>query len=498
MGGLFGIDEDGPARQPERTAEPVRQDQRRQRESRPRGEQPQEPPERTAEENAAIKASIPPQNLTAEKSVLGGILIQNDSFDEIGDFLKSEHFYLDTHQSIYTAIVEMYHASIKIDAVTLAERLEKNGRLEDIGGVPYILELLETVPHAAHAKYYADIVVEQFRRRESINVGVELQHKCRDMLEPIEDTIGNADQKLVDIVNIGTANREVSIGQCLMDAMDTINDRLNQQGLAGVSTGYSDLDEVTGGMCKSNLVILGARPSMGKTALMLNMARATAQNGIFTAIYSLEQSMLALAERFIVADSQLDGHNVRSGKLGEADRFAILESASKLNNLPIVIADNASMSVTEIMASARRLKRRNNLGMVFIDYLQIIRSDEPKAPREQQVSTIAKRLKQMSKALDIPVVALSQLNREVEKREDKRPRLSDLRETGAIEQDADLIMFLHRPDAYNPEEKPGEAEVVVAKNRDGRVGVVSLAYRKHCFRFDTLSRQDFPGGPGMF
>lgn len=423
------------------------------------------------------------------------MLLENNQIDEVADTLRPDHFYSDINGSIYAAVLKLYESNKKVDAVTLAEQLDKDGKLEEIGGVPYLLELLEAVPHAAHTRHYADTIVEDWRRRETINIGQELAAHGHDKGREIRDTIANADKKLCDIA-MSRESRETTIEDCLLAAMDDVNERIQKGGMTGVSMGYSNLDDITGGMAKTDMVVVAARPSMGKTSFMMCMARAAAQNGIFTGVFSLEQSKVKIAERFVVADTGLDSHNVRLGRLEPADRHAFLDSASKLAKLPIVVQDTPSMSVSEIGAAARRLKRRSNLGIIFVDYLQRIRSTSSRLQRDQQVAEISRALKDLAQYLEIPVVCLAQLNRGVENREDKRPRLADLRESGAIEQDADQILFIHRPDQYNPDEKPGMAEIIVGKNRDGRTGIAELSYRKHCYRFELPAEewQQPPGG----
>jgi replicative DNA helicase len=275
----------------------------------------------------------------------------------------------------------------------------------------------------------------------------------------------------------------------LLAAMERINSRFEHQGVvSGLTTGFTELDRQTNGFQPSELVIIAARPSMGKTAFVCNVARwvaASAERGVL--LFSLEQSKLELAERFLCIDARLDGHKVRKGLLDEPERHALLAAANTLSNLPMYIDDTPSRTVAQISAITRRLKRRHGLGLVIIDYLQLIEPEDKKANREQQIAQITRRLKGIAKENDLPVVALSQLNRGVELREDKRPRLADLRESGAIEQDADIVMFLHRPEAYKPEDRPGEAEVIVAKHRSGPTGIVTLRWRKESMQFEDYT-----------
>jgi replicative DNA helicase len=286
----------------------------------------------------------------------------------------------------------------------------------------------------------------------------------------------------------------------MLATLDRINTRMGKEGsISGLSTGFTDLDRQTNGFQAAELVILAARPSMGKTALVCNIAEWCAGAGeTATLIFSLEQSKLELAERFLCIRAKLDGHRLRKGQLEPEERHALLEASSELSRLPLFIDDHPGRTVGQISAICRRLKRRNNLGLVIIDYLQLIEPEDKRANREQQIAQITRRLKGIAKENELPVIALSQLNRGVELREDKRPRLADLRESGAIEQDADIVMFLHRPDAYNPEDRPGLAEIVVAKHRSGPTGIVNLQWRRESMRFDDYDPMMDGGATSSF
>jgi replicative DNA helicase len=429
---------------------------------------------------------LPPQNLVAERSVLGSVLLENHAIDEVGDILKADHFYSDVHSIIYAAILKLNEATTKVDAVTLAEELDKRNQLEDIGGVPYILEILEAVPHAAHAKYYAEIVRDKWIQRTLTNVCTEVLRDCYEGADDTSDVLQKAERGIFDILENQEINQKLSMDDIMMETLDRINSRLGKDGsISGLSTGFTELDRQTNGFQPAELVILAARPSMGKTALVCNIAEWCAGAGeTATLIFSLEQSKLELAERFLCIRAKLDGHRLRKGQLEPDERHALLEASSELSRLPLFIDDQPGRTVGQISAICRRLKRRNQLGLVIIDYLQLIEPEDKRANREQQIAQITRRLKGIAKENKLPLIALSQLNRGVELREDKRPRLADLRESGAIEQDADIVMFLHRPDAYNPEDRPGLAEIIVAKHRSGPTGIVNLQWRKESMRFD--------------
>jgi replicative DNA helicase len=435
--------------------------------------------------------NLPPQNLDAERSLLGSLLLENDTIDEAAEFLQSRHFYSDAHQRVYAAILDLYERGIHgIDAVTLGEELQRRNELEEVGGVSLLTEILETVPHAAHAKYYGNIVHDKYVQRSLIQACTETLRECYDSTRDNEEVLQAAEQRIFSILENQESSQKLDIGGILMDAWDRINERLELTGtISGLPTGFVDLDTLINGFQPAELIVLAARPSMGKTALVCNLADNLAtETGRGVLIFSLEQSRLELAERFLSGRAKVDGHSLRSGNLDDDERHRLMEASQELSEIPLFLDDLPGRTVAQIGAISRRMKRQQDIGLVIIDYLQLVEPEDKRAPREQQIALITRRLKFMAKELDIPVVALAQLNRGVELREDKRPRLADLRESGAIEQDADLVMFLHRPEAYNPEDHPGEAELIVAKHRSGPTGIVTLAWRKEFMRFENLSR----------
>ena len=440
---------------------------------------------------------LPPQNLDAERGVLGSILLMNEAIDEVAEVLRAEHFYSDAHQCLYRAIFALHERGVRgIDAVTLAEELECRKELEDIGGVPYLMEILEAVPHAAHARYYAEIVRQKSIQRNLIYACTDILRDAYAAAEDTEELLQTAEHRIFQILEDQTAATKFAIGDILIDAFDRINERLANAGnISGLATGFSDLDAKTNGFQPSELIILAARPSMGKTALVCNWAQGIAQlNNRGVLIFSLEQSKLELAERFLCIHAKINGHKLRAGDLDEVERHQLMVASQELSEIPLFIDDQPGRSMAQIGAIARRLKRQHNLGMIIIDYLQLIEPEDRRQPREQQIAQITRRLKFLAKELSVPVIALAQLNRGVELREDKRPRLADLRESGAIEQDADMVAFLHRPDAYDPEDRPGEAEVIIAKHRSGPTGIVPLTWRKEFMRFEDYSSLQEPEG----
>jgi replicative DNA helicase len=439
---------------------------------------------------------IPPQDLEAERAVLGSILLQNDAIDEVLGQIQGPQFYADANRKIFEAVHAMYENGIRgIDSLTLRDEMERRGELQEVGGVPYLVKLLETVPHAAHAEYYAKIVRNKYLQRSLINACTDSLREAFYGNEEIEDILGRAEQRVFGIVEQQSHIDKTAIADILEETFARIFERMDKEGtLSGIPSGFNSLDDMLSGFQPAELIILAARPSMGKTALVCNFALAIAKAGHGVLLFSLEQSKLELAERLLCIHAKLNGHKLRQGTLDEVEQHALMEGAGELKTFPIFIDDTAGQTMTRISAISRRLKRRSDIGIVIIDYLQLIEAEDKNLPREQQISSITRRLKFLSKELHIPVVALGQLNRGVEQREDKRPRLADLRESGAIEQDADIVMFLHRPDAYEPDDRPGEADLIVAKNRHGPIGTAELVWLKQALKFADKSPISEPEG----
>jgi replicative DNA helicase len=438
----------------------------------------------------------PPHNLEAEKSVVGSMMLVNSAIDDVLPIVRAEHFYNNAYHIIFATIIDMFDRGIRgIDPVTIGAELEKKGTLEEVGGLAALVDILEAVPHAAHCEYYAKIVREKWLERTLI-------YACNDVLkdvytstDPIEDVLSRSEQKIFQIAEQQESIDKVDIKSILIDAWDRINERQDNEGTTtGLTTGFRDLDDLTSGFQPSELIIMAARPSMGKTAFVCNVALAMAKSQKGVLLFSLEQSNLELAERFLCIHAKVNGHKVRQGNLDEMERFTLMEASNELSQLPLYIDDVAGRTMTQIAAVTRRLARYNNVSCVIIDYLQLIEAEDKNQPREQQISGITRRLKFLAKDMRMPVIALSQLNRGVEQREDKRPRLADLRESGAIEQDADVIMFLHRPEAYNPEDEPGVAYAIIAKNRSGPIDSVKLTWVRESLRFADYSPMAAPGG----
>ncbi|MEC9010671.1 MAG: replicative DNA helicase [Planctomycetota bacterium] len=440
---------------------------------------------------------LPPQNLEAERGVLGSVLLMNEVLDEVVEVLAADHFYTDGHRKIFSAIRRLYdNGTQAIDPLTLAEELDRPSQLDDIGGASYLEQVLESVPHAAHARYYAGIVREKWVQRQLIFACNEILSECYDGSNDPDDVLSAAEQRIFRILDDQGEPRKIEIKDILLDAFDRINERMeNDEVISGIPTGFPDLDQRLNGLQPSELVVLAARPSMGKTALVCNLAEGVAMEaGQGVLLFSLEQSNLELAERLLCIRSQVNSHRLRSGTLDDDERKLLVHASAELSEAPLFLDDQPGRTIAQITAVARRLQRRNGVRVVIIDYLQLIEPEDKSSPREQQIALITRRLKALAKELSVPVIALAQLNRGVEHREDKRPRLSDLRESGAIEQDADVVMFLHRPEHYNPEDRPGEADVIIAKNRNGPTDSVTLTWIKESMRFTNFSRLDEPDG----
>ena len=443
---------------------------------------------------------LPPQDLEAERCVLGSILLYNDAIDDVLQHVRADHFYADPHRRMFAAIQDLYESGTRgIDPVTLGHELQRRNDLAEIGGTPYIVQIIETVPHAAHAEYYAKIVYERWMQRTLIDACTDTLRDAYHGQDDVDELVAKAERRIFEIAERQQNIDKFALRDILKDTFERIFSRMDQEGtLSGLHTGFTGLDEMTSGFQSSELLVLAARPSMGKTALVCNFALAVAGTGSGALIFSLEQSNLELAERFLAIEAKVNGHKLRQGDLDEVEQYSLDQASLKLREYPLFIDDTAGRTVSQIAAVSRRLKRRHpELSLIIIDYLQLIESDESanrSITREQQISTITRRLKFLAKDLQVPVIALAQLNRGVEQREDKRPRLADLRESGAIEQDADIVMFLHRPEAYDPEDRPGEADLIVAKNRNGPIGTVPLVWLREQLRFGDRSPLNVPDG----
>lgn len=428
---------------------------------------------------------LPPQDLEAERALLGSILMLNEAYDAIANLVPIEAFYADAHRRVYSAFRAMYEAGSRgIDAVTMQAELVKRQELDVIGGTTYLITLLETVPHAAHAEYYARIVREKWLLRSLIEACTETLKEAYHGQAPVDEILSNAERNISAIgdTNVG----QVAEMSTIVDEIASIIvERIDTEGKSGVGlpTGFREMDDRLNGLCKKNLIVIAARPSMGKTTLIGNIAAHLSRSNHPGMIVSLEMGREELGERLLCEEAKIDGHKLKTGNLDEIDHHEFSAASARMRTWPLLIDDEASQTISYLCAKIRRAHRVHKIEWVMVDYLSLVEPDDQRIPREQQVAMASRRFKTLAKQLNIPVVLLAQLNRGVENREDKRPRLADLRESGAIEQDADSVMFIHRPSAYDPDDSPGEAEVILRKNRHGELGTIKLTWKGSQMRF---------------
>jgi replicative DNA helicase len=438
---------------------------------------------------------LPPQNLEAELGVLAGILLDNQVLHDVVPILRPEHFYRDNHQIVYRAMRELYDQAKEIDAIILTEELKKRQQLEQIGGdeaIDQILATMSSLPHAANTRHYAGIVVEKSVTRELIETANELLREGYSNAMSAEELLEAAERRIFRIAEERASGETVNLRDVVLQAMTRIAQRIEDpHAVSGVPSGLFDLDDITGGFQGSQLVILAARPSMGKTALALNICEHVAlEHQIGVLFISLEMAQLEIAERFLCSRSRVSGDKLRKGTgIGQREIRILSQSYEELKSAPVFIDDSPTRNMMQITANARRHKLRHKVGLIVVDYIQLIEpeTNDSRESRQEQIAKISRRLKALARELSVPVVALSQLNRAVETREDRRPRMADLRESGAIEQDADIVLLLHRPEYYDPNDQPGIAEVIVAKNRNGRTDNVKLTFLKNFMRFESLA-----------
>ncbi len=449
----------------------------------------------TPAEEMQLMERLPPQNLEAERAVLASLLLDSRMCDDVLLILKPEDFYLESHQKLFRHMVALHEAGQVIDATVLVDRLKKAGDYEAVGGAVYLGKIVEAVAVPSHATYYARIVRDKSTLRQLIHATATIMRDAYDEIEEPERLLSRAEEQVFAIRDRRSNDQVFPIHDVLVEAFAQIDRRLAEGTPGGLATGFRDLDDLTGGLHESELIILAARPSMGKTALATNIAEhVTLELQVPCLFVSLEMARRELAQRMLCSLGKIDGKKFRSGFISSAEREKLVKASNALGQAPLFIDDTPSRTVSEIAACARRLKRKTGLGLVIIDYLQLIEPDNPQDPRQEQVARLTRRLKAMARELKIPVLCLAQLNRQVEQgREGHRPRLSHLRESGAIEQDADVVMFVHREEYYchsreEAEEKgvAGIAEIIVAKQRNGPTGDVKLAWLQKFTRFENL------------
>ena len=442
---------------------------------------------------------VPPQNIEVEQSILSAILIENNTLPEVLEFVSEKDFYREAHRKIFAAMVDLFERNEPADLITVTNILKEQGRLESVGGASYLAELVDTVPMATNAAYYAKIIREKATLRQLIERAASITTRCFEDRGDVEEVLDFAERSIFDISENKVRPAFHSLADIINDTYKAVEDAVGNKILVtGVPTGYHMLDEKTSGLQPSDLIVIAGRPSMGKTALALNIAQnACTQTGIPVGVFSLEMSKEQLSLRMLSSEARIDSSRMRGGFLSESDLARINRAAGTLYDLPIYIDDSPSISALEIRAKARRMKMEKGLGLVIVDYLQLMRGRASAERRDLEISEISRSLKALAKEINIPVVALSQLNRKVEERSNKRPVLSDLRESGAIEQDADVIVFIYRDEVYN--KKEGEAdrtsEINVAKQRNGPTGTVKLTFLDYCTRFEDMAPE--VGSPAL-
>jgi replicative DNA helicase len=439
-----------------------------------------------------------PANVDAERAVLGSILLKPDVCDDVALLVRAEDFADDAHQVLFRHLLELHDSGKRIDVTIVLERLRTKGDLDRIGGASSLAEIVQSVPHAAHASHYGQIVRDKAMLRSLIDASTDILRDAYDAADEPRELVARAEAKIFSILEHRSSAEAKSIETVLVEVMERMDARMkHEHALGGVETGFTDLDSLCGGLHNSELIILAARPSMGKTAFAMNIAEHVSidlkQPVLFV---SLEMASLELADRLLCSASQVNGHRLRNGTISQEDRRRLVQKSAEISAAPLYIDDTPSRTLTEIAAVARRLKRKQGLSLVVIDYLQLIEPDNPRDPRQEQVAKIARRLKTMSRELDIPVLCLAQLNRQAEVSRDNRPRLNHLRESGAIEQDADVVMFVHREEYYqsNDEDRErvkGQAEIIIAKQRNGPIGDIKLLWQHDYTRFVNLEHRPY-------
>ncbi|MCX7747858.1 MAG: replicative DNA helicase [Clostridia bacterium] len=434
---------------------------------------------------------IPPQSIEAEQSVLGSMLLDKEVIPTITEILKSEDFYRDDHKEIFEAVMDLFDRAEPIDLITVSEQLKLRGSLDNVGGLEYLTNIASAVPTTANARHYAKIVEEKALLRRLIKASSDIVNMGYEASEEVAFVLDRAEKNIFDILQKRNTQGFSPIKEVLVETFNKLEELYNSNGhVTGIPTGFIDLDFKTSGLQNSDLILIAARPAMGKTSFVLNIAQYAAVHAhVPVAIFSLEMSKDQLVNRILCGEAMVDSQRMRTGKLEDDDWQKIARSLGPLSEAPIFIDDTPGTSITEIRAKCRRLKLEKNLGMIVIDYLQLMQGRGKTESRQQEVSEISRSLKILAKELQVPVLTLSQLSRGPEARADHRPMLSDLRESGAIEQDADIVMFLYRDDYYNPEtDKKNVAEVIMAKNRHGATGTVELAWLGQYTKFANLEK----------
>lgn len=443
---------------------------------------------------------IQPQALDLEAAVLGALMLDKDAISVVSDILTEDSFYKDAHQYIYAAIKELWDRSQPIDLLTVQEQLKKDGRTDDAGGAYYLVELTGRVGSSANIEYHARIVQQKHIRRQLIKLGNEVIRENFDETNDIFTALEECERNLFNITQGSITRHASGMPSNVADMLAAMDAAKDKKGLIGIPTGFSGIDKITGGLQQPDLIIIAARPGMGKTSIVLSIAKNVVEDNKAAAFFSLEMSTLQLTQRLTSIDTGINVKYIKSAKLSEVEWQSVHAAAEKLGDAPLYIDDTPSLSISELRSKCRRLKMQHDIGLVVVDYIQLMKGDQRSGLREQEVSSISRALKAIAKEIEVPVIALSQLSRAVETRGgSKRPQLSDLRESGSLEQDADIVAFLYRPEYYkiledeNGLSLKGVCEFIIAKHRNGETETVKLNWEEKYTRFSDMADQNFLG-----
>ena len=438
--------------------------------------------------NPAEFERTPPQDVLAEQSVLGGMLLSKDAISEVVEILRERDFYRPAHELFYDAILDLYSRGEPADPVTVSAELTKRGDLTRAGGAPYLHTLISSVPTAANASYYAKIIRERAIMRRLVEAGTKIVQLGYTVEGEVDEAVNQAQAEVHAVTERRAAEDYIQLSELLPAAFDEIEKISSGVVGEGVKTGFKDLDALTHGFHPGNMIVLAARPAVGKSTLGLDIARyASIHKGDTSVIFSLEMSRSEITMRMLSAEARVPLNNIRSGALSDEEWARMARRMGEISEAPLFIDDSPNLSLMEIRAKARRLKQRHNLKLIVIDYLQLMTSGKRVENRQQEVSEFSRQLKLLAKELNVPVVAISQLNRSPEQRSDKKPMLSDLRESGSIEQDADVVILLHRDDLYDQQNRSGEADLIVAKHRNGPTRTITVSAQLHFARFTDMA-----------
>lgn len=437
----------------------------------------------------ALVKRVMPHSVEAEQAVIGSMLMDKEAVAVAADMLLKEDFYTGQYGILFEAIAQLHGEGKPADLIQVQEKVRQNGAPPEISGMEFLRDILTSVPTSANIRHYAKIVKDKATMRRLIKAAQDIEESCYGGRDELENVLFNAEKNVNAITQTGGSGEFQPIGEVVIEALDRMQAASNAGGkITGIATGFTDLDYKMAGLQNSDLILIAARPSMGKTAFVLNIAQnVSVKHDVTTAIFSLEMSKLQLVNRIISMESKVDSKNIRTGNLSPAEWASIAEGASSVGMSKLIIDDTPGISIGELRSKCRKLKRDSNLGLIIIDYIQLMVGGGKSESRQQEVSEISRALKGLARELNVPVIALSQLSRAVESRPDKRPMLSDLRESGAIEQDADVVMFIYREEYYNKDtDRRGEAEIIIAKQRNGPTGTVNLAWIPDFTKFANL------------